>query len=343
MWLKDLFEKGRRTIAGEYPSAGERDALLEVLCADVLHLQPYSRLIEPFLEISESDSVAFLSCARRLSEGEPLQYITGWAEFYGRRFCVSPAVLVPRSETEELCRMVIEDFRGGTLHRTEDSPALPGQKTASRPRILDLCTGSGCIAWTLALELPGAEVWGLDISEDALKVAAGQPFGCLSSGGVLGKQPFGCSGRSEISGGLDSIDGVETSPNRPSSSFIAPHFVKYDVLQDPERFIDSLPGGGFDAIVSNPPYVRESERPLMRRNVLEHEPSLALFVPDSDPLKFYRAVRRWTDALLLPGGRVYLEQNEALSEETAGLFSSYSDIRTEYDLSRKPRFTLAQK
>ena len=298
MWLKDLFDAGRRCIEGEYPSAGERDALLDVMCADVLHLQPYARLIDPFLEIPDSDCVVFMSCARRLSTGEPLQYITGWAEFYGRRFNVGPAVLIPRPETEELCRMVIEDFGGGT----------------SRPRILDLCTGSGCIAWTLALEIPGAEVWGVDISEDALNVAAGQPFGASNMVGA----------------------------RRRGNSFF-PHFVKYDVLQGPERFMDSIPAGGFDAIVSNPPYVRESERPLMRRNVLEHEPDLALFVPDSDPLRFYRAVRSWADALLLPGGRVYLEQNEALPEETAEIFSGYSAVRTADDLFRKPRFTVAQK
>ena len=325
MWLKDLFDAGRRCIEGEYPSAGERDALLDVLCADVLHLQPYARLVDPFLEITDSDCVAFMSCVRRLSVGEPLQYITGWAEFYGRRFNVGPAVLIPRPETEELCRMVIEDFGGGTSRReaSKGSPALSGQEAASRPRILDLCTGSGCIAWTLALEIPGAEVWGVDISEEALKVAAGQPFGG-----------------------------------------IAPNFVKYDVLQGPERFASDcletaaskslLPGspagagsnfsaGGFDAIVSNPPYVRESERLLMRRNVLEHEPDLALFVPDSDPLRFYRAVRRWADALLLPGGRVYLEQNEALPRQTAEIFSGYSAVRTANDLFRKPRFTVAQR
>ena len=337
MWLKDLFDAGRRCIEGEYPSAGERDALLDVLCADVLHLQPYARLIDPFLEIPDADCVAFMSCARRLSAGEPLQYITGWAEFYGRRFNVGPAVLIPRPETEELCRMVIEDFGGGTSlgEASKGSSAVSGQEAASRPRILDLCTGSGCIAWTLALEIPGAEVWGVDISEEALKVAAGQPFGASDKAAL--RQVGGAS---------------------------SPHFVKCDVLQGPERFAADcretaaskslLPGspagagsnflaGGFDAIVSNPPYVRESERPLMRRNVLEHEPDLALFVPDSDPLRFYRAVRRWADALLLPGGRVYLEQNEALPGQTAEIFSGYSAVRTANDLFRKPRFTVAQR
>lgn len=316
MWLKDLFDAGRRCIGGEYPSAGERDALLDVLCADVLHLQPYARLIDPFLEIPDADCVAFMSCARRLSVGEPLQYITGWAEFYGRRFNVGPAVLIPRPETEELCRMVIEDFGGGASlgEASKGSPAVSGQEAVSRRRILDLCTGSGCIAWTLALEIPGAEVWGVDISGEALKVAAGQPFGASDKAGA-----------------------------RQEGNPYSPHFVKYDVLQGPEHFMDSIPAGGFDAIVSNPPYVRESERPLMRRNVLEHEPDLALFVPDSDPLRFYRAVRSWADALLIPGGRVYLEQNEALPEETAEIFSGYSALRTANDLFRKPRFTVAQR
>ncbi len=330
MWLKDLFDEGRRALEGEYPSARERDALLDVLLGDVLHLQQYARFTDPFLEIGEGDCGAFLSAVRRLSEGEPLQYVTGWAEFYGRRFNVCPSVLIPRPETEELCRMVIEKVRGGASQRGNsksgaslskgDSAHLgPDERrvtSSAGPRILDLCTGSGCIAWTLALELPGSAVWGVDISEDALEVAAGQPFGGSGDG--------------------DTGNGVV---HFGAASSVAPHFVKYDVLGGPDVF----PEDGFDAIVSNPPYVRESERPLMRRNVLEHEPSLALFVPDENPLKFYRAIRDWARRLLAPGGLLFLEINEELSEETEALFSDFSRHAIFSDCFGKPRFVVAEK
>jgi release factor glutamine methyltransferase len=172
-------------------------------------------------------------------------------------------------------------------------------------RILDLCTGSGCIAWTLALEIPGAEVIAVDISDGALEVASSQDF----------------------------------SEEMARTGAIAPRFIKADVLADPLEDI-----GQFDIIVSNPPYVMDSEKALMRSNVLDHEPHLALFVPDHDPLIFYRAVARWTDALLAPGGFGIVEINEALGQETAQIYTdNYDSVEVVSDLSDRHRFVKFNK
>ena len=325
MWLKDLYDEGRGLTSREYPDSRERDSLLNALLEDVLHLPRYAVLTDPFREIDERDCGLFLDCARRLAAGEPLQYIVGWTEFYGRRFNVTPAVLIPRPETEQLCReaigrirRVFSDHVGETRVSSvggSDSVAgveLSDPSRGRKPlRILDLCTGSGCIAWTLALELPGSEA--VDISPAALDVALNQ----------------------------DLMPRTESAGSRCP---ISPKFIEYDILRGPEHFESALPcGKKFDVIISNPPYVREGERLLMRRNVLEHEPSLALFVPNGNPLKFYKAIRDWAERLLVPGGLLFLEQNEALAEETATICCNFSEVETVSDYFGKPRFTFARK
>lgn len=327
MWLKDLYDEGRGLTSREYPDSRERDSLLNALLEDVLHLPRYAVLTDPFREIDERDCGLFLDCARRLAAGEPLQYIVGWTEFYGRRFNVTPAVLIPRPETEQLCREAIGRIRRVFSDRVgetrvssvggSDSVAgveLSDPSRGRKPlRILDLCTGSGCIAWTLALELPGSEAVGVDISPAALDVALNQ----------------------------DLMPRTESAGSRCP---ISPKFIEYDVLRGPEHFESALPcGKKFDVIISNPPYVREGERLLMRRNVLEHEPSLALFVPDGNPLKFYKVIRDWAERLLVPGGLLFLEQNEALAEETATICCNFSEVETVSDYFGKPRFTFARK
>ena len=313
MWLKDLYSKGRELTSSEYPDARERDSLLNILLEDILHLQRYTVLTDPFQNIGERDCELFLGCARRLAAGEPVQYIVGRAEFYGRRFNVTPDVLIPRPETEQLCREVIErarlafPCRAGCTARQE---SLPSDSEIPPLRVLDLCTGSGCITWTLALELPGSCVVGIDISSAALEVAKAQNL-------------------------------LPAAENTGACCPRRPEFVEYDVLRGPDYF--DCDCGGFDVIVSNPPYVRESERLLMRRNVLEHEPPLALFVPDGNPLKFYKAIRDWAQRLLVPGGLLFLEGNEALMEETEALFRDFSDHGTFSDCFGKPRFVFARK
>lgn len=238
------------------PVYGEKEAssVVALLCRERFGAERYAHILNPQAEVDEGIVEDDL---RRLSESEPVQYVLGFAEFRSRRFKVGRSVLIPRPETEEMVGMAVSSGAG--------------------PRALDLCTGSGCIAWSLWFEIPGAKVTGLDISAEALEVAASQ---------------------------------FEVSSGRKG-----PVFVEADVLQE------KLPlEGGFDLIVSNPPYVRESEKALMQRNVLDYEPPLALFVPDSDPLVYYRAVARHSFALLREGGKGFVEINEALGPETKKVF-----------------------
>ena len=315
MVLKELIKEGTDTISQLYPEREAREMVLAYL-EHRLGITRHTHIIEPGYKVEESDVAGIRSDFARMASGEPLQYVTGKAWFYGRQFNVSPDVLIPRPETELLCRTVqdISEAMG-----TPDPRPLRGHPLAgggmslvpiaseiSSVNILDLCTGSGCIAWTLALEIPGAEVTGIDISDGALMIASGQFFS------------------EEIS---------RTGAHKP-------HFVKADVLGKP---IADL--GLYDIIVSNPPYVMDKEKALMRTNVLDHEPHLALFVSDDDPLIFYRAVAQWALLMLKPGGFGVVEINEALAPETEDVFrsSGFTDVRTIRDLNDRDRFVMFAK
>ena len=262
---------------------GPREAagIVSRLCGELLGVSSYAHIVEPELEVSAEALPLLQGAMKRLCGGEPLQYVTGVQEFCGRRFKVRPGVLIPRPETEELVATAAERLRGGG-------------------RVLDLCTGSGCIAWSLALDCPEAKVTGVDISDEALAVA---------------REQFSAEGAS--------------AEERPT-------FVKQDVLQVPESF----EGAPFDVITANPPYIRESEKALMHTNVLEFEPSLALFVPDSDPLVFYRAIALWAVRFLAPGGFGIVEINEALGAECAALFENagLANVKIQRDFRQKERF-----
>ena len=308
MLLADFIRQGTEALAALYPEPEARSMML-LLCEERLGVSRHAYLTEPLQEIPVASMKADLA---RLCAGEPLQYVLGYADFYGRRFNVSPAVLIPRPETEYLCHTILSGKRAvpsaGTpsgerayslvsVNETEGVPAAPGSGAAAPVHIIDLCTGSGCIAWTLAAEIPGAEVTGVDISPEALTVARGQQVACHR----------------------------------------APSFVQADILQDPPA---SLPEASFDLLTANPPYVMDRERAAMRPNVLEHEPALALFVPDEDPLVFYRAVARWARTLLRPGGWGYAEINALLGPETAAVFrdAGFSGVSLLQDLGGASRF-----
>lgn len=250
----------------------------------------YKYMSEPELSLKDAgvnDEAAVSAALDNLCTGRPLQYVLGVTEFFGRRFKVREGCLIPRPETEELVEIAADDI---DLRLSED-------ESAEGPfNILDICTGSGCIAWSLAAEFPEAMVYGCDISDEALAIA--------------------CKQRIKLQGAR-------------------PVFFKADVLSEP-------PGGlpQFDVIIANPPYICESERESMRRNVVDFEPSESLFVPDSDPMLFYRAIAAWSSRLLKEDGSIYLEINERFGAETAALFPG-SDVCC--DVSGKERFVLLKK
>lgn len=282
MLLAEFIREGTASLSRIYPSPEARGLVL-MLCCERLGVRNYTHIVEPLYEIPADRLEGLQDDMRRLGEGEPVQYVLGFAEFCGRRFSVRPGVLIPRPETEQL----VSEVEGELLGLGNGS------------RVLDLCTGSGCIAWSVSLDFPADEVVGVDISDTALAVAGAQFPGP------------------------------------------GPRFIKADVLS--RDFPDGI--GPFDVIASNPPYVMEKEKGSMRVNVLGYEPAIALFVPDDDPLVFYRAIADKASGLLKPGGMGIVEINEALGPEVAELFSCAGYEKTEIlrDLFSKDRFVKFRK
>jgi release factor glutamine methyltransferase len=206
-------------------------------------------------EISFIDQERMGTLVQRINSEEPIQYILEEAEFYSRKFCVNSSVLIPRPETE----LIIQLAKAERMRPSS---------------ILDIGTGSGCIAITLALEFPTCHVHALDVSNKALTIARTN---------------------------AETLNAVV-------------HFFESDILKQ------TIALSNVDLIVSNPPYVMEKERKQMSRNVLAYEPELALFVPDSEPLVFYKAIALKGKQLLRPKGIVLVEINEKLGEETNHLF-----------------------
>ena len=311
MFLKDLIYKAVGIISVMYPEGEAREMVFAYL-DDVFGIRRHDHILDPARTLSEDKVQRTLEDFARMASGEPLQYVTGKAHFYGRQFRVTPDVLIPRQETELLCNETVSLLN---VIETDNNvygmvPAVFGA-VGYKPEILDMCTGSGCIAWTLALEMPGSKVTAIDISDEALKVASSQDF----------------------------------SEEMSRTGALRPRFIKADVLEGPENNPELCPADDsqtrkFDIIVSNPPYVMDSEKTLMRTNVLDHEPHLALFVPDDDPLRFYKAIAGWARTLLKEGGYGMVEINEALAEETADIYrkAGFSQVCIEEDLNGKHRF-----
>lgn len=236
-------------------------------------------LIEPNeeLEIPEFETIC-----DELRSWRPVQYIVGKADFADMELTVREGVLIPRPETEELVDWVAREAKEGA-------------------RILDVCTGSGCIAIALRRMVPSSEVWAMDISPEALAIAR--------------------------------ENGAEYAPEV--------RFVEGDALVD---FSAQFKGVMFDAIVSNPPYIPESDRALMRPNVTEHEPDIALFVEDSDPLIFYRAIAQTGRKMLNADGRLYFEIYESLVEQMVAMLEreGYTEVTVKEDFRGKPRMICAR-
>jgi len=294
MLLTDFLKEGIAALEPLYPTAEARSIVL-MLCEAVIGTKSYTHIVDPQYEIDKKGAQPLAEAMVRLQAGEPIQYVIGKAEFCGRSFRVTPDVLIPRPETELLVREAVK------LADMTRRMRIPFGKSAEPVRVLDLCTGSGNIAWSVALSVPGARVVGVDISEKALEVARGQNF----------------------------------SQELKEKGALAPTFVAADVLDTEQEFNF----GSFDLILSNPPYIMEKEKPTLRRNVLDYEPAIALFVPDENPLLFYKAISRWSQRFLSPEGKGLTEINEGLGKETLAVFEGagfpQSDIVTDfYDKNR---------
>lgn len=264
-----------------YYTAEEVSALSRIVCCDLLGQAPTDYYLGKDIVLSSKKEQELEDILQRLSRFEPLQYIEGRTLFLGRELLVAPGVLIPRPETEELVELMLKE--------------IPADA-----RILDVGTGSGCIAISLAKELPDALVTAWDVSSEALSVARANA--------------------------------------RKLQSNV--RFVECDVLACQ---VDEV--GLYDVIVSNPPYVTEAEKADMEPNVLQWEPSLALFVPDDDPLRFYRRIAVLGRDMLVDGGRLYFEINRAYGREMVEMLRTmgYVGVRVEKDLSQNDRFVIAEK
>ncbi len=253
---------------------GEKEAILFLVLEHTLNLSRMDVMKGKDVEVSSNQVQGII---HRLNQHEPVQYILGEAEFYGRKFKVDPSVLIPRPETELLVNEAIKYIK----------------KNQHEISILDIGTGSGCIAITLALEVPQLRIFATDITAGALLTAK-------ENAAQLGAEV---------------------------------RFTLHDILNDELNF------GPLDIIVSNPPYIAESEAVAMAPNVTAHEPPAALFVPDSDPLLFYRAIAKKAKAALKLGGIVIVEINERYGAQTAMLFQSigFKEVKITQDLEGKDR------
>ena len=261
----------------------EAKSLVSILIEDFFGYNQIDLSLNPDIRLSESEILKLHKGFKQLKDNKPVQYITGYSDFMDFRFRVTPNVLIPRQETEELVDLI---------KKKED---------LSEMRVLDIGTGSGCIAISLFHYLKNPVIHAIDVDTNVLDVATENA----------------ASLNSEIV------------------------FHRVDILKTKEPITD----GQFDIIVSNPPYVTESDKQQMQNNVLDYEPSLALFVTDDDPLRFYTAILRFAENNLKGNGRVYFEINESLGDDMIELLkdSGYLNVDLHMDLHKKPRFISAVK
>lgn len=272
--------------------AREIRTMAAYILKEVAGIESYKMIVSPEQELGQTVSAILQDITAQMAKGRPLQYVLGYEYFCGYKFNVSEGVLIPRPETEEIVRHVIR----------EAEAAMAGRNL----KILDICTGSGCIAWSLAAALPESQVWGCDISEKALDIAKSQKI------------------EDELA---DRVN-----------------FFRCDLLAaDALETIAKV--GKFDIVVSNPPYVCEGERGQMRPNVLDFEPEEALFVPDDEPLLFYERIAELSCRVLKEGGSLYFEVNEKFGAEVASMLgrSGFSGCEVVKDMFGKERMVKAKK
>ena len=280
--MKQLIDKLQTALSGIY-EGHELTAIIRTICCDMLGISSTAYYLKEEVTLTTERGTLLQGIIDRLRQGEPLQYIEGKAPFCGMEFAVNSSVLIPRPETAELVDWIVCE------HATQ------------QPRILDLGTGSGCIAIALSKQLPQATIEACDISAEALTVA--------KENARMNEAPVS--------------------------------FFTHDMLD----LGTPLPHS-YDILVSNPPYIRQSEAADMSIQVTEWEPHTALFVPDDDALRFYRAIAELgqTEALR-PGGHIYVEINQALGKETVALFEAYGyqDVELRKDIYGNERMIGVKK
>lgn len=280
--LKSVLNFAKSELANIFDER-EIQSFFYLLCEHFLGLDKTAVILNTEYALSESELLKFNFAIKDLKKEKPIQYILGSTEFYGLPIKVNKNTLIPRPETEELVQWIIEK-----------------ESSNQSIRLLDIGTGSGCIAISLAKNIPQAKVTAIDLSEEALKVAQ--------------------------------------ENNQELHAKVS--FELIDILNPPKSFTSK-----FDVIVSNPPYVLEKEKALMKKNVLDYEPDLALFVKDEDPLLFYRKIIAFAQKHLVSKGKLYFEINEKLGVKLSDLLSTsgYTEIEIREDLFNRPRMVCATK
>lgn len=278
---------------------GERSAITAWVFEKVTGKSRHERLAARNESLPVEQQHQLATIVQRLQAHEPVQYILGEAYFYGLKLYVDNGVLIPRPETEELVAWIIDDVKASG--KDVFANTLGEANETRNTKILDIGTGSGCIALALKKEAPHAEVWGCDISDEALNVAR--------RNGAL----------------LD----------------IRVDFQQVNILETTQW--NSLPP--FDIVVSNPPYITQSEKDQMQANVVQHEPHTALFVPDKNPLLFYEALAHFGNEKLHANGTIYVEIHEAQGEAVVQLFQKamYKNVALRKDMQGKDRMAKAIK
>ena len=280
----------------ELYGVGEVGVFLDMLFEAFLGWDKVRLLTSREMTIDQSDLLRFHWALEDLKQYRPIQHIIGYTDFCGCRIAVSPAVLIPRPETEEMVGWLIAGHsdarsmndRCSVVVQSNTEQRLNNERTTNEQqgKLIDLCTGSGCIAIALKKAFPSADVTAVDISPAALEIA------------------------------------LENAKNNGADI----RFMQTDVLNG----VDGL-NGSYGLIVSNPPYVMERERAQMQRNVLDYDPGLALFVPDDDPLRFYKAIANIAKQHLAHDGLLVVEINEALADETCEVIKAAGLVPTVHD------------
>ena len=314
-------------IATSYDDS-EACAIARILIEELFDLSYADIVCGATEQLSADDTLRLDTAVRRIEQGEPLQHVLGYADFCGNRFCVNGSVLIPRPETEWLVDEGAKLMDGciasdETQHKAPHSPK----------RILDIGTGSGCIAISLKLRLGDAYVEAWDISEEALRTAQDNADALKAEvvfrkRDALKAEKEGCSEEECLQGGAL----VSSAPTEQAMDSI--NYSEANILAAP-----------WDLIVSNPPYICDSERSAMDDNVLLHEPHTALFVPDDDPLRFYRAIARYALLTLNIGGSLLFECNTRYAEATGTMLRDmgFEEVTVSDDCFGLPRFVRGRK